>query len=171
MKLYSIITPLGLIAAATAQAQNPWTFRAGYSGLADSKAQSTLKVDGYTVGIGYDLSKFKEGLSFDINYDNHVFKGAKIESPSAMLAWRTPVSPAHNYLGFGVGVLRNKVEYTVTNGSSTTTINSTKTVAGAELILGVKIDEKTSLELFGRYSNKTAGLNPSTIGLVYSKHF
>ncbi len=173
MKLYSILTPLGVAAAVTVQAQStqPWTFRAGYSALADRSAQSTLKVDGFSAGFGYDLSRFRTGLSFDVNFDSHIRSDARIQSTSGMFVYRMPVSEANNYFGIGVGAVNNNVKYTIGVGSSTTTVSQTKTVLGGEIIFGVKVDESSSLELVGRLSAKTLGLNPSTIGLVYCKHF
>ena len=114
MKITSILTPLGLLVAVGAQAQStplPWTFRAGFSGLANNNSQSFTKFPGATVGLGYDLSHYRQGLSVDLNFDAHANQGNKIESTSAMLAYRIPFSGvpdssgAQNYFGFGFGAV------------------------------------------------------------------
>ena len=44
MKLSTIITPLGILVAVSAQAQSsPWTVRAGFSGLANNNSVNNLK--------------------------------------------------------------------------------------------------------------------------------
>ena len=179
MKIQSVLIPLGLGVAVSAQAQTPlpYTFRIGYSALADKTGTFVTKFDGTTAGFGFDLSRIKSGLSLDLNYDYHTGSGARIESPSAMFSLRIPFSGmdstgAQNYFGLGVGVMNSHVKYTVSGGSSTTTTtSSTKTSLGAEFLLGVNINPTTSIELYTRLSNKVAGVNPSTVGLVYAKHF
>jgi hypothetical protein len=90
-----------------------------------------------------------------------------------MFVYRMPFSGvpdssgAQNYFGFGLGVMQTKV----TDNSSIFNGNATKTFGGGEFLLGVRMSPTASIELFARISPKVSGINPSTIGLVYAKHF
>ena len=170
MKLSTIITPLGILVAVSAQAQSsPWTVRAGFSGLANNNSVNNLKFEGFTAGLGYDLSRFRQGLSLDINFDTHSNFGNKLESTSGMFVYRAPLSAGQdaenqNYFGFGFGVMNNRV-----TGPSNTSF--TKTVGGATFLLGVNVNSSSSLELVLRVSPSIQGVVPNTVGLVYSKRF
>ncbi len=170
MKLSTILTPLGILVAVSAQAQSsPWTLRAGFSGLADSNSVNNLKFEGFTAGLGYDLSHLHRGLSLDLNFDSHTNFGNKLESTSGMFVYRAPLSSGQeggnqNYFGFGAGVMSNRV-------STSSSTSRTKTVGGATFLLGVNINNSASLELVLRVSQSIQGVVPNTVGLVYSKHF
>ncbi len=170
MKLSTIITPLGILVAVSAQAQSsPWTVRAGFSGLANNNSVNNLKFEGFTAGLGYDLSRFRKGLSLDINFDTHSNFGNKLESTSGMFVYRAPLSAGQdagnqNYFGIGFGVMNNRV-----SGSSSASF--TKTVGGATFLLGVNVNSSSSLELVLRVSPSIQGVVPNTVGLVYSRHF
>ncbi len=173
MKLSTIITPLGILVAVSAQAQSsPWTVRAGFSGLANNNSVNNLKFEGFTAGLGYDLSRFRQGLSLDINFDTHSNFGNKLESTSGMFVYRAPLSAGQdaenqNYFGFGFGVMNNRL----TSSASSSTFSTTKTVGGATFLLGVNVNSSSSLELVLRVSPSIQGVVPNTVGLVYSKHF
>jgi hypothetical protein len=184
MNKNSLIIPVGFALTATlhAQSSSPWSFRFGYSGLTNNASQALAKQDGITLGLGYDLPRFGRNLSIDANFDTHRGHGNKIDATSLMLVNRFPIfggadsTGAQAFFGVGLGVANQNVKYsfTVGNGSgttSTTTVSSNKYFGAGELLLGVRLDNVNSVELFFRVNARTQGVETNTLGLVYSKHF
>jgi hypothetical protein len=159
---------LNVDAASAGQSKCPVIVKVGYAYLTDKDARNATSNNGYTVGVSYPVGQLVKSLpgtfALDLDFTNHTGNGNKIENWSLLGVYRAPLTESF-YYGVGLGVNNTLVS------DGTLGVSARPTTLGGVILVGSKISDKGSVELYYRLQNKVNGVTVNTLGLVYGMQF
>jgi len=181
---------LNMAPAQMGQPKTPYTVKIGYAYLSDKSSRDATSTSGYSVGLSYNLGKLAKDapgtFAVDLDFTKHSGNGNKLENWALMGVYRAPFA-SQLYYGVGLGLSNTLVSQGVGTTSAFLTrevqgsgggggvgagsISERKTVFGGVILVGSKVSENGSLELYYRFQSSVSGVNANVLGLTYGVHF
>lgn len=187
--------PIAPIAGQHVQPKTPLTFKIGYAYLSDKNARDATNSSGYSVGLSYGLGNVgvatDGAFSVDLDFTKHAGNGNKLENWSLLGVYRASFDKGNAsgfYYGVGLGLTNTLVSQgfgTQTafltrqvqgsggggNGGGAGSFSDRQTVFAGIVLIGTRLGENGSVELYYRFQKSVSGVNPNTIGITYGVHF
>lgn len=168
-----------VFAVVVAQAQSGLTVNAGLGIFANKDTRDLTSDSGLSLGLSYQLPSvpvvLKGATSVELTYDRTSGGGNKITSFGLGVVQRTALGTSVGgfapYIGYGVGFASTKLEASIDLGSSTTTIDETKTQLFGKVLIGANVSDKLNVEAFYKFAGKVAGYKTDAYGITVGIKF